>query len=780
MRFCARSIFSLFFSCGCALAAASEPAPPIPLPSPTEGGSGPALRARAHPGTKEMAALLKRFARQLQDPSNSYATEARVQHYQELFDQAENLSERTRAQFLLGKALLAAGREREAVRHLLEAFSIIYHSRENVERETLKEAWATLGMAYLRHGEVENWLEYHSPESCVFPIAGGGIHRITRGSETAIEVYEAMLKEFPEAHGIRYLLNVAYMTLGQYPQGVPPQHLMPPSAIESDYDIPRFPNIAGELGLDVNRLAGGVVMEDLNGDGFLDLAVSSHHLDHPIRFFFSDGRGGFADRTREMRLRGIGGGWNLEHADYDNDGDQDILVLRGGWEKQQGRIPNSLLRNDGDEGFADVTIEAGIYSEYPTRTAAWADFNADGWLDLFIGNESLGLRDPQTGEIVIEDPLGELYVNNGDGTFTEAAAQHGLDARAYVKGVAWGDYDNDGRVDLFLSNAQGGNLLYRNLGPDVFGQWYFQNVAAEAGVELPTESFPTWFWDYDNDGWLDLFVSGYSATRLDSGKVARDAALEYWGLPREAERLWLYRNNGDGTFTDVTEAQNLDVVAYTMGCNFGDLDNDGYLDFYLGTGEPDFQGIVPNRAFRNNKGRGFQEVTAAGGFGNLQKGHGVAFGDLDHDGDQDIYVVMGGVMTSDTFGNLLYENPGSEGSWLVVKLRGTEANRDAIGARIEVVVETAEGSRSVFKNVVAGGSFGSSPLRQAIGLGKARSVVDVKVRWPNETRSVSYGPLEAKQAILIVQGQDGFEELPYPKIEFAKSGHGARHRHGHH
>ena len=153
------------------------------------------------------------------------------------------------------------------------------------------------------------------------------------------------------------------------------------------------------------------------------------------------------------------GGLNLIHADYNNDGTPDVLVLRGAWLGELGKQPNSLLLNQGNGRFADVTQAAGILSFHPTQTAAWGDFDNDGWLDLYIGNESTpGSRHPT-----------ELYRNNRDGTFTEVAADLEVQVEAFVKGVAWGDYNNDGFVDLYVSVLTGPNLLFRNDGPTPSG-----------------------------------------------------------------------------------------------------------------------------------------------------------------------------------------------------------------------------------------------------------------------------------------------------------------------
>src|SRR5205085_489632 len=190
----------------------------------------------------------------------------------------------------------------------------------------------------------------------------------------------------------------------------------------------------------------------------------------------------------------------------------------------------------------------------------------------------------------------QLFHNNGDGTFTEVAASVGLAAVGWVKGATWGDFNNDGLPDLYISRLLEPNLLFENRGRDASGQWRFEDVTQRAGVAEPLESFPTWFFDYDNDGWLDLFVSGY--TLGDSVHWCNDIVADYLGLPFQAETPRLYRNNHDGTFTDVSRQVNLNRVLYTMGSNFGDLDNDGYLDIFLGTGAPDYRALMPNRVFR--------------------------------------------------------------------------------------------------------------------------------------------------------------------------------------
>ena len=297
------------------------------------------------------------------------------------------------------------------------------------------------------------------------------------------------------------------------------------------------------------------------------------------------------ERTEEAGFTGLYGGLNMIHADYDNDGDLDILVLRGAWLGDAGRHPNSLLRNDGTGRFRDVTLLAGLGDEhFPTQTAAWSDYDNDGDLDLFIGNESYPCQ---------------LFENRGDGTFRDVATKAGVTNDGMAKGCVWGDFDDDGDPDLYVSNLGSENRLYRN-----DGRGRFTDVAGELGVTGPIESFPCWFWDYNNDGSLDLFVAAYW---IDM----QDFVADYLGLPHRAEVDRLYQGDGRGGFQSVGAELGIDRVTLAMGSNFGDLDNDGFLDFYLGTGYPEYEGLMPNRMYHNRAGERFTEITTAGGFGHL-------------------------------------------------------------------------------------------------------------------------------------------------------------------
>jgi hypothetical protein len=692
---------------------------------------------------RRMAALLRKITLDADPMKNGWRNAERAALLRSSLAQATDPRAQATIMAKIGHELLRAGDPIEALK-VNDAMERLLQEN-NVPMDD-KMRYANLSfkaLCHMRSGELENCCANHNADSCIFPIRGMGVHTIKRGSQNAIVVLTELLERYPSDLKARWLLNIAYMTLGEYPDKVPPKWLFDPSLFASEYDIKHFSDIAASVGLDVSGLAGGLVLEDFDNDGFLDVMVSSSGVSDQLRYFHNNGNGTFTERTKEAGLLGEVGGLNLVSCDYNNDGLMDVFVLRGAWLASEGHYPCSLLRNNGDGTFTDVTEEAGLLRFHPTQTAVWFDYNGDGWMDLFIGNET-GRGDSNTCE---------LFRNNGDGTFTECAAEHGLDIVGFVKGVASADYNNDGRPDLFVSRLDGPPMLLRNDGPagpdkSPRAPWRFTDVAEAAGITEPEVSFPCWFFDYNNDGWQDILVSGYSTN--DVSEVAAD----YLGRPSAAERARLYRNNGDGTFTDVSKECGVHKLLLTMGCNFGDLDNDGWLDFYMGTGAPDLAILIPNRMFHNDGGIRFQDVTTSGGFGQLQKGHAIAFGDINNDGTQDIYSVIGGAFEGDSYHHQLFANPGHGNNWLKLKLEGVKTNRAAVGARIKVVVLTDEGERAIHRTVGGTSSFGAAPMRQEIGLGRARTIARVEVFWPISATTQVFKEMEINQLYHVREGGD--------------------------
>lgn len=766
MRRCGLLLLALFGACA--------PAAETPNRGEVEPvGERPVRTLAEMPeGHRRMVALLAQLAAESKsdNPFNGDARARRMREELVTVTAEQGIPRQWLARIELAKQELRIGNEEAAIEQYLEANRLMQASESQVPLEMQLRTLLETGVAYMRVAESRNCVAHHTSESCIFPIAGGGVHVNPESSQNAAQYLERAADLAPAGswHWVkaRWLLNIAHMTLGTYPDGVPSRHLIPPGTFDSDEPFPRFREIAPALGLNSFDQAGGAVVEDFDGDDRLDVVVSTWGAEGQMRYFRNRGDGRFDERTAEAGLTGLFGGLNMIHADYDNDGDADLLVLRGGWWRRWGTHPNSLLRNEGDGSFVDVTFEAGLAEvNYPTQTAAWADYDGDGDLDLYVGNETdlnadaaINYSGEQSPHVLA--PC-QLFRNSGDGTFVDVAAEAGVENLLYTKGTSWGDYDNDGDPDLFVSNMGGRNRLYRN-----DGDGRFTDVAQEAGVIRPVASFAAWFWDVNNDGALDLFVTAYGGPRLpaDVGSVASG----YLGLPSPGSELArLYIGDGRGGFVDAAEAWGLTRPTLPMGSNFGDLDGDGFLDFYLGTGYPGYEGLVPNEMYRNVDGLRFANVTTAGGFGHLQKGHGVVFADLDNDGDLDVYEQIGGAYPGDAFGNVLFENPGFDRHWIKLKFVGRQANRSAIGARIRVEIEQPGGRRILHREVNSGGSFGSNPLRREIGLGAAERVALLEVRWPGSGVVQRFADLGVDRMYEIVEGQESPREVPLPSMRFS-------------
>jgi len=242
-------------------------------------------------------------------------------------------------------------------------------------------------------------------------------------------------------------------------------------------------------------------------------------------------------------------------------------------------------------------------------------------------------------------------------------------------------------------------------------------------------------------------------------------------LPKGNSKMYLYLNNHNCTFTDVSKVSGLSKTVFAMGSNFGDIDNDGFLDMYLGTGNPDYKSLTPNKLFRNMGTGTFADVTVSGRVGNLQKGHGVALNDLDNDGDTDIFIEVGGAFVGDAFNNSLYLNPGQNNNrWIKMQLEGTESNRSAIGTKVKVSFKENGVSRSVYRTLNSGGSFGASALRMEIGVGQATIIDQIEITWPKSQKKKVFKNVQPNQFIKIIEGENNFSKVNIKKIVFPTAG----------
>jgi len=503
--------------------------------------------------------------------------------------------------------------------------------------------------------------------------------------------------------------------------------------------MPRLVERAFESGAEAVNLGKGSLVGDLDGDGRLDIVAGEQF--GPLMSFRNDGDRRFTETSASSGIGAVSAGFMPGIGDVDNDGDLDLYIGRDAF---FGTMENVLLRNDGSGVFSDATAESGLGDPGATFVTPFADYDLDGDLDVFVAN----LANPNRIGLAFETLFGKhastLYRNNGDGTFTDVGEEAGVSCVDSHLGASWGDFDGDGDPDLLNTTYFGLNHLYENLGDGTF-----RDVAEEKGLREPWSSFSGWFFDYDGDLDLDIFVPSHAPT---------EAVAKYnvTGVPPLVQfTMRLYRNEGDGSFTDVTTEAGLQVAASAMGANWGDINGDGWPDFYIATGGPLLNRIEPNMLFVNRGDGSFWNATFETGTGSLQKGHGVSFTDLDGDGRQELHVSMGGAWPVDTWANLLFWNEteyadGERPHFVKVVLRGVKSNSHGVGAK--VIVRT--GDRAILREVGAGGGFGVNPFIAEFGLGRARSIDSIEVLWPGQTSGTVYENLPADVTVLIEEGAD--------------------------
>jgi len=698
------------------------------------------------------------------DPAKPFE---RIPYYQVLLTHKLSLPQEVIVRMELGNEQLRAGFSDRAIETLEDLVKRIGPELDKIPVPIQAQIHQELALAYLRVGEQENCIGMHNPLSCNFPLHGAAIHQKRRGAEGAIREYTKALELNPNDYTSAWLMNIAYQALGRWPLDVPKQWLADPDWFKSEYDIGFFPEVAGVASIHNEERAGGSIVDDFEGNGLMDILISSQGPTDHLHYYHNNGDGTFTDRTKEAGLEDEIGGLNIVETDYNNDGKPDFMILRGAWWRQYGKYPLSLMRNNGDGTFDDVTEEAGLMTIGPTQTAAWADYDGDGWLDLFVPHESCG------GQTFPS----QLFHNNHDGTFTQVKAPGAAPGKlganlGFVKGVAWGDYNNDGRPDLYLSTMSGRSFLFRNGGPrdpahPDPADWVWTDVTEQAGLAGRRFTFPTWFFDYDNDGWLDIFAGGYA-----TGGTEDYGAFEF-NKPNHAAVSHLFHNNHDGTFTDAPKALGMDRAITVMAANFVDLDNDGWLDVYLGLGDSFYQSLLPKKMFRNNEGQNFQDVTFIGGFGNLQKGHGISFADIENNGNEDVFEELGGAYPGDRFVPVLYHNPGHGNHWVTLKLEGVKTNRAAFGARIRVTIrEKIDGKwaeRSIYRAVGSVSSFGGNPMEQHIGMGKASVIKEIEIWWPVSGERQRFRNVAVDRTFHVREGRNVLDRIEVKPFEIGKT-----------
>ncbi|OPL18098.1 MAG: hypothetical protein AVO35_06230 [Candidatus Aegiribacteria sp. MLS_C] len=419
-----------------------------------------------------------------------------------------------------------------------------------------------------------------------------------------------------------------------------------------------YTDVTAEMGISVPGLGSGTAWSDLDGDGDLDLLVSTSTYPDHIHLYRNDGSV-FTDvhassgLTNEARNFAVG--------DYDGDGLDDIALISFGY------VPHKLYRNLGGMQFEDRSDTAGIFGDYAWR-CAFVDYDDDGLLDLhFCGSDN------------------GLFRNLGDGTFEEVSASSGFETGG--RSCAWLDYDNDGLEDCYVGRSGSGNLLYRNLGDGTF-----EEVGAAAGVADDGGTSGVCAGDYDGDGFFDLYSVNINSP---------------------SNRL--FRNQGDGTFEDVTVTAGVGDVGDGRTATFLDIDQDGLVDIFS------VNHVYPNRVYRNNGDGTFTDIAPALNITDPEDAFGTGFADYDGDGDIDAFLAT-------HFGNRLLRCDGMENHWLVLQLTGTVSNRSAIGTS----VRCSCAGDTVYARVDGGHGMGDYDSRALeFGLGSSGAPADIEIRWPS-------------------------------------------------
>ena len=616
-------------------------------------------------------------------------------------EQVRQAPEDAHRRFLLGRTLSKLGRYNEAVQELAEAAK-----DPEVRAAALRES----SIAHYR--------------------AGNFSRALANGNES--------LSLNPSDDKTRLWVYLAAQKLGGYPAAVPQQHRMELNFGQHPSKV-QFEEVASQIGLDKTSGGRGTAVFDMDGDGYLDVVISSVH--GGCNVYHNNGDGTFTDVSIGSGLEGCAGVFCISVGDYNNDGRDDLYLTRMGFYSGE----SQLFRNNGDGTFIDVTKEAGVQNWGPAFTSQWVDYDCDGNLDLFVTANQ--------GKFFEKYASNRLFHNNGDGTFTDVTEKSGITSDFPDIGSTWGDYNNDGYPDLFLSSSLGRAQLFRNNGDGTF-----TDVSRQAGIDEISVGFVALWCDYDNDGWLDLVQFVWSSTDNVLHSMIRG------GTPPGGHPLCVYHNNRDGTFTLKSQELGLDECWGTMTGNAADLNNDGNLELVLGNGGPLMESTEPAVLYELDGDGKYHNTTFSAGLPLIGKGHGVNMADLAGDGRLSLIIADGGMYPGDLLTTSVYRPKTLPGNYLNVRLVGTRSNRNAIGARLRL----ESGGTSQYRVVSGGSGFGCLPLEQHFGLRDNQRIDSLEIVWPSGLKQ-SLENLPVNNTIQIVEGESRWSEVYAKKVKRSRA-----------
>ncbi len=475
-----------------------------------------------------------------------------------------------------------------------------------------------------------------------------------------------------------------------------------------------FADVSVAAGVFEHNCSWGAAWGDYDGDGNLDIMTVGHLLRPHVsicQLWHNNGNGTFSDVTTAAGLILLDGdAHGPSWADYDNDGKLDLYVAKG-TAKDLVANYNDLWRNNGDGTFTNISVTSNVVGFNCHNRGSYAvDYDNDSDLDIFVPSFFKNGGGPNL-----------LYRNEGRFEFTEVAAESGL-ARGGIENrtSAWSDFDGDGLLDVFIAKSSG---LYRNRGDGTF-----EDVTLFAGITTSPFAQDGAWGDFDNDGDPDLYVT--MGDRQFSNEVT------FLGI--------LYRNNGDGTFTDVTMDSGAVNTTSALGATWGDYDNDGDLDLYIVNTV--LMPTAPNRLFRNNGDSTFTDVAVAAGVVAKKGGRGsdATFVDYDNDGFLDLFVCNGAGATYGPY--LLFQNKRNENGWLKVQLTGTVSNRDGVGARLILKA----GGLTQYRQYVGQHYMAQDRIPVHFGVGQAATINSLVIRWPSGITQ-EFDNIARDQTIAVVE-----------------------------